>query len=363
MSNRGGSKSCRLRRIGVGLIAAGAVSPLACGKNNESAGPADASLSIDASLRDARVTGLADGLATTLDAPSADRALAPHDAADATLDASVRSESGPESGIDASPPTLSFVRLADFAPDAPASGYDFCLTLAGTTTWMGPLLASSFPRGSLGQGGANGIQFPWVSAYLGVPPGTYDLQLVAPGATDCQTGVIAPTFGLPGLVVGAHTTFAVVGNVLQRGSDAALKIAVFADDTTVTERAALRFINAISTVGYADVGTGLEMNGTFAPLVIDVAFATVGMVLADGGATDPNGYLTLAPVSGAVFSAHPTGVTTTDSDSATNVSLMARSVTTVVLLDSQNGRPQQFLACTETAPPNGAQSPCTVLPR
>jgi hypothetical protein len=348
-----------MSKTGLTLLAAATASALACGKNGGFGNTTDASTSADAPLASFSDASLTDAR------PDRAEPEAP-DASEAAFDVSAAPEASRESGAleaGGSTPTQSFLRIANFAPDAPAAGYDVCLAPVGTASWIGPLLAATFAPGSLGQGGANGIQFPWVSAYIPVAPGAYDLQLVAAGATDCQSGVIPATYGLPELVPGGHTMFAVVGNVLVRGSDAILKIAVFPDDTATTPGAALRVINAVSSVGYEDVGTGSEAAGTFAPLVTDVAFATVGTDLADGSRTDQNGYFAVAPISGAFFSAHPSGVTTADSDTATNVSLAARSVTTLVLLEGLNSRPQQFLACTETAPANGALSACTVLPR
>ena len=68
----------------------------------------------------------------------------------------------------------------------------------GTSGWIGPLLARTFPAGSLGQGGANGLQFPSVTKYFGVAPGQYDMQVVASGSTDCTTGLL-PVTPLPAL--------------------------------------------------------------------------------------------------------------------------------------------------------------------
>jgi hypothetical protein len=258
--------------------------------------------------------------------------------------------------------TQAQIRIANFAPDAPAGGYDVCLSPAGSMNWLGPMLQMTFPAGSLGQGGANGIQFPWVTAYFGVAPGTYDLQLIAPGG-NCTNGLIDTTYGLPAVAIGTRTTFAVVGDVMQTGTDAALKITAFPDDWSVNGGTALRLINAIPTIGYVDVGTGSETDGTFSPLFTSVPFGLAAMMLADGGAPDPNGYLTLAPLSGAELSAHPTGMTMTNTVAAMNVNLPSGSVTTLTLINgNDHGRPAQFLSCTDNAQPNGSQSACTVIP-
>jgi hypothetical protein len=259
-------------------------------------------------------------------------------------------------------PTQAQIRIANFVPDAPAGGYDVCLAPAGSMNWMGPMLQMSFPAGSLGQGGANGIQFPWVTAYFGVAPGTYDLQLVAPGGT-CAQGLIAPTYGLPALAGGTRTTFAAIGDVRPTGTDAALKITSFPDEWSVSGGAALRIINALPTVGYLDVGTGSATDGTFSALFTAVPFGLAAMMLADGGAPDPNGYLTLAPLSGVELSAHPPGMAMTNTAKASNVTLPSGSVTTMALINGNDGgRPPQFLSCSDGAPPNGSQTACTVIP-
>jgi len=300
--------------------------------------------------------GAADGGTGGLDA-SADSGL---DAAttDSGLDAL---DTDSEDEAHQTPQT--YVRIANWAPDAPASGYDVCLAPQGTTIWMGPLLAQDLDAGTLGQGGANGAQFPWVTRYLAVPPGQYDVQLVLAGAS-CATGVIAPTYGLPILSQGAHTTLAVVGDVRPTGNDAALKMEAFADETsTASGGAALRVIDVIPSLGYVDVGTGTLSNGNFAPLFVDVPFGAPGSVQADGGATDPNGYLTIEPLSNVELSAHATGGTI-DRATASHVSLPGGSVTTMALVNGANGgRPPQFLVCTDSGPASGAQSPCNVIPQ
>jgi len=267
---------------------------------------------------------------------------------------------GPEA--DAGAPTQSLVRVANFTAGAPAAGYDVCLAPAGTTSWMGPMLSTAFPAGSLGANGS-GVTFPSVTQYFPVPPGTYDLQLVAAGS-GCDQGVIAVTNGLPTLAVGSRTTFATVGDAQPTGNDAALKVLAFQDEQSAgAEGAALRIINAIPSMGYVDVGTGSLASNTFSPLAVYVAFGTAGTRLADGGAPDGDGYALVAPWSGVELSAHPSG-TTTDAVTGSNVSLAAGSATTMVLVGGGNGiAPPQFLACTDSAPVQGALSACSLVAR
>jgi hypothetical protein len=284
----------------------------------------------------------------------------------AEADAGAGAEAAPEAAAEASSPdagwtTQSLVRIADLTPDAPAVGFDVCLAPTGTKSWVGPLLDQSFPPGALGEGGPNGVQFATVSAYFPVPPGRYDLQLVKAGGS-CAVGVIPMTVGLPPLVAGQYTTFATVGDVNPTSDDASLKVSVLSDDHEAAPgAAALRVVNALPSVAYIDVGKGSLARGDFAPILVDVAFAAATAQLPDGGATDTNGYAQIAPTSGVLLSAHPSGATSGDTAMATNVSLVAGSVTTLALINGMNGgRPPQFFLCTDNAPPSGTQTPCRV---
>jgi hypothetical protein len=284
------------------------------------------------------------------------------DASDAmVVEAAVEAEAAP---VEAAGPPQSFVRIANFTPDAPAVGFDFCLAPSGTTSWVGPLLGQDLPPASLGQGGGpNGIQFAAVSAYFPVTPGQYDLQLVQAGATSCATGVIPVMSGVPALTANAYTTFATIGDVNPTDDDAAMKVAAFADDVTVASGStSLRVINAIPSVAAIDVGTGSLRNDDFTAIFTLVPFGAPGMTLADGGAPDFNGYVTLSPMSGALFSAHQSSVGTADLATATNVSLKAGSVTTMALINGKNsGPPPQFLVCTDNGAAVGSESPCNVV--
>lgn len=262
----------------------------------------------------------------------------------------------------AMPVTQSFIRIANWTPDAPSAGFDVCLAPMGTTNWIGPLLGQTFPASSLGQGGPNGIQFPWVTKYFGVAPAQYDIQVVPAGATDCSTGLLDTTH-LPNLALGAHTTFATVGDVNPRGNDTEIKIAVFFDDLSAPSgRAALRVVSASPLAAYFDVGTGSIMAHDFVPLFTSVGFGTAGMTLADGGTLALTGYLAIDPVSGVQFSAHPTGTTTADTVTATHVSLAAGSVTTMALVNgAYNDFPTQIVVCTDNGVVSDEQTPCAVF--
>lgn len=320
---------------------------MGCGSSNGDPAPA-AAPPTDAAVEATVVTH------TIPVAPPGSEAGAPQD-----TDASASDDAGPDATMDAAP--SAFIRLANWTPDAPSAGFDACLAPDGTTSWIGPVLAQNFPPGSLGQGGANGLQFPNVTQYFGVAPGQYSVQIIAAGSTDCTAGLL-PTTDLPGLVLNAHTTIATVGDVNPRGNDTGLKIAVFFDDTTApADAAAVRIINTIPSVAYLDFGTGTLAGQNFAPLVTGAAFAVVGSNLVGGGTPGITGYFPVPASASAQFSVHPTGTSTTDTASATHVPLAAKSVTTMTIVNGSNGGfPPQFLVCSENAPPMDHQTSCLV---
>jgi len=284
--------------------------------------------------------------------------------ASANGDSTDDAPSGSGAQVGPSSSTQALVRIANWVPDSPATGYDMCLEPAGTTSWIGPLLAQNFAAGALGEGGPNGIQFPYVTAYVGVPPGQYDLQLVAPG-NGCSTGVIGTTYGLPLLAAGSITTFAATGTVNQIDIDSPLKISVLSDQTDGNEAGALvRFVNADPTVAAAVVGMGDLAQGNFVPLFQDAAFAVAARTLADGGTTDAYGYALIAPLASQLLSAHATGATT-DLATVAHANAAAGTVTTLVLINGADEGtptvPPQLMGCIDSAPPEGALSQCTVL--
>jgi hypothetical protein len=158
-----------------------------------------------------------------------------------------------EGGIaDATPPsTLTWVRLANWSPDAPA--VDFCLAPHGTGAFRGPLAAS---LATALDAGATALAFPLVSAYLELAPDTYDARVVVAGAGNCTVGIGADTTTLAPLAAGAFSTIAVVGEELPRASDPGLQVVGFSDSTLSGTAVSLRFINASPGLTTVDFGTG-----------------------------------------------------------------------------------------------------------
>jgi hypothetical protein len=263
-----------------------------------------------------------------------------------------------------------FVRVAHWSPDAPT--LDVCFNPPGgswsdQTPQFGQLLAAAAPdagavadasasdAGDAAVAAATGVNFPQVTSYLIIPPGTYAVRLVAAGATDCTTSVV----DLPASAVlsaNTYTTVAAVGEVTPVGTDAALKLVSFTDDVTApAAQIALRFINASpsSSLTQADLGTGslVGTGGPFAPLFTGVAFGAAGTSPAtDAGTVDSNGYLADVPLTGATLSVHATAGAQ-DTSTALNDVSVASGAATIALIDGiSNGiaaDAAQLLLCTD----------------
>jgi hypothetical protein len=282
---------------------------------------------------------------------------------DAANDANIGTDSGADAGTDAASPQTN-IRFADWSPDAPATGFDFCVAAHGTTNWTGPVLGSELAdAGTIGDGGANSLQFPLVTAYLAIDPGQYDVEIVSAGATSCASGVVPATTTLPTLAANAFTTFAVVGDVSMAGSDPGLKVVAFADDSTAATGALVRFINAAPDLAAVDVGQGTLAGGNFQALFTGVQFGQPGTAAgSDAGAVDSNGYVSLAALSGARLSVHTSAGGTSDTATASNATFATGTISTLALVNGKNGGPApQFLQCQDNAATTGLLSPCSVL--
>ncbi len=280
-----------------------------------------------------------------------DAGSAAGDSALATDSAAIFDSTGPalDASLEASGPTA-LVRVANWAPDAPSSGYDVCVATHGSSSWSGPLLARMIgDAGVLGDAGAS-IQFPAMTNYLvALSPATYDVAVVAAGA-GCASPVKTAT-GLPALVAGAWYTLAIVGYAAPAGGDPALSVVVFTDDSTNAVGTAVRFLDLAPSVGLADFGLGTIASG-FSPLEVGVPFAQiVTMVAPDAGVTgaapDANGYVGVATTSSVTFSAHLSSGATADLAVASAVNLSPAPTATVALVGGKSGGGKpQLVVCT-----------------
>jgi hypothetical protein len=242
------------------------------------------------------------------------------------------------------------VRFADWSPDAPAAGFSFCLSPHGMQAWMGPFL----PKG---------LAFPGTSPYADVPPGTYDAQVVSVSSGNCSTGVLPMSTPLPSLADGTYATVAAIGDVTPTFADPSMKLAVFVDEEVgMAGHALLRVIDAAPSLGYVNVGTGTMATHNFRFLFQAASFGTPAMVTTGGQMVDPNGYAPLMPLSGVELSVQPISTYGSDVATASNVSLAAGAVATLVIVGGKTGGPPpQIMMCDDIGAAQGAASPCNVF--
>jgi len=156
-------------------------------------------------------------------------------------------------GSAAADPRFSYVRVLGLVPNG--ERVDACLAKRGTDAWIGPILAKGTPEdpGVVEEGGvALGVDDRgWsaenvASGYVKIPPGTYDVRLVASGG-DCGAP-LAEVRDAPALSGGKGASLTWLGPALAK---------VYVDE--FYERAVARFVHAAAGVGAVDfrVGSGL----------------------------------------------------------------------------------------------------------
>jgi len=373
------ARAVRLLALGVALTRAGCASSATSESDGgRDAGPHDARADGDTRVRDA----------------SADTRL--------VIDAT------PDAPGDAVVSNAVLVRLANWSPDAP--GLDFCVSPHGSSLWTGPVLQNALGTGVLGtitvvQAGAppdasadaragdasvdamnaprdssadvaldsgaglldagiseasvadvtdgsrraEGVTFPRVSPYVSLTPGLYDVRVVASGSADCTGPLFDDRTDLPAFVAGAATTLAIVGDLVDQGTDPSIAVALLSDDTSVPSgNTSIRFINAVPSV----IETSLVQSGVyFTPIVSGAQFGSVG-VDTDAGVLDSNDYLALAPVSGALWFVIDTNGNAVLAEEV-NVHVTAGVLGTVVAIGGESGPNESaigVLLCVDRAP-------------
>jgi hypothetical protein len=253
-----------------------------------------------------------------------------------------------EAAAEAAAPVTN-VRLANWSPDGPAAGYDFCVAPHGTTTWSGPQLAQV-----IGDAGTLSLAFPNVTTYFEIDPGQYDIEIVQAAAADCTAPVGAAITNLPSMAQNNFYTIAFVGDSASPppGTDPALTAIGFQDDPAPTGGTVnVRFLNAapgLNGTTTVDFGTGALGASTFAPLETSVAFGQLASsATSDAGAVDTNGYVSEPAFTSATeFSAHTTTGGNSDTATASGVMIPASSSATLVLINGKTGAAAaSFLVC------------------
>jgi len=237
------------------------------------------------------------------------------------------------------------VRIAHLSPDTPA--VDVCLAQSGGD--YGQPLFKTLAMTS-------GLSYPQVTAYLDLPTGSYTARLIHATATGCSVGAI-PDASVT-LHDGASATIAAIGVLDPSGpaaSNPSLKLAAFADDTSVTAgKTKLRFIHA--SPGTPAVDVGLEGSGGFTNVFANVGFGTTAYAY-----QSDNGFVETTPVTSNV-AARVAG-TSSDALMIPNVTLGANAISTAIAIGGKTGastNPLQVLLCSDNAPGSGLYAACAV---
>jgi hypothetical protein len=266
-------------------------------------------------------------------------------------DTGVEVDSGnPDVEQEAATPSA-FIRLANWSPDSPSTGYDFCVSAHGANSWQGPQLAAAT---SSDAGGGLTLGFPTVTTYFEIDAAAYDVEIVAGNATDCTTvvGTANTSIFAGGLTANSYYTLAIVGDTATAGSDPGVTTIGFQDDPAPTAGGVnLRFLNAapeFNGTTTVDFGTGALGASSFVGLETSVAFATLATsATSDAGTVDSNGYVSTAAFASATeFSAHTTTGGNTDTATVSGVTIAANTSATLILINGKTGgAAASFLVC------------------
>jgi hypothetical protein len=319
-----------------------------------------------------------------------------------TADSGAATDEAGDDEAAATPAPQVSLRIAHVSPDAPP--FDVCLAPTGTTAFQGPFLdafaaataaanGTPFPDDS---GAATGLSYGQVSAYFLVEPGTYDVRLVAAGATSCDAPLGGPPSGtvdagaseagapmddgslddgslddgslddggavadatvtdldagpapdaatgdgaaavttIPSVVVtGSFTTLLVAGEVTPSGSDPALVVMPLADDSIlVSGGATLRAVNALASGVAQDFGFESADGGGFLSAFTNVGFAQAATHASpDDGTLDSNGYLAVGPQNGVSFGARASSGATSDTAATQSLQIGLGAVATIAAI-------------------------------
>ena len=246
------------------------------------------------------------------------------------------------------PPARARIRVAHLSPDAPA--VDVCLKPAGGA-YRAPVLA--------GLGASAGLRYPQVTAYVELPPATYDVRVVLAGDATCANAAVADTTGI---AVGADTTatIAAIGVLDRSGAashDPGFRLALLPDATSAAAgKGKLRFVHASPGTPAVDVGLGVAH--TFQRVFANVSFGQIGK----GGAIDALGFVEASPFT-APITARLAG-STTDALTVPQVTLSAGAIATAFAIGNKTGQaanPLRVLVCSDGAS-SGLLTTCQTAP-
>jgi hypothetical protein len=271
----------------------------------------------------------------------------------------VQDDAGPYIGSMPAPTTTALLRFANWSPDSPPA--DFCIAPHGTGSFLGPIVAG-LSVASDSDAGADGVPFPFASAYTVVSPGAYDVRIVVGGTPICAVA-IHPDTPLPALAAGGAETVALIGELQPAVTgDYKLHVTVFPDDVSASGAIGLRVINAAAGMSLIDFGTG-SLATTFLSIFRGVPVGQVGL---PSGAwipflVDAKGYLSSSALASVVLSAHPTGGAADAVVTPTVVSVASGALVTFVVAGSGSSPSATLVQCIDNAGTASPFAACTVL--
>jgi hypothetical protein len=248
------------------------------------------------------------------------------------------------------PPRI-FARVAHLSPNAPA--VDFCVRPMGTTAFTGPVLES--------RGLAAGLTFSQVTGYVALPPGQWQVRLVAANATNCDTSLAGlPEYTLPNLPAGTWATVAASGRVGDSGATAFdLRPYVDTRGPIAADRMRVRFVHA--SPGTPPVDVGLVNGAMFTPIWSNTPFGAFTGVMG----ADANGYATTMPLSMVTLGVRATG-TATNALTLSNVSIPAGAQVSVFAIGiagmTAGDQRLSALVCQDLADASMGLASCARLP-
>jgi len=299
------------------------------------------------------------------------------------------------------------LRIAQLSPDFPA--IDICVAPHGTQDFTGPLLAQTFSV----DGGLVGIGYGQVSGYFSVPVGQYDVRIVAAGSPGCvltsseggvdggsdaateagddggsddasideastdagsgeaSTGPVTVILGpditnLPAIAENGVSTLLIAGLASPSGGAHGLTFSLFDDDVLLAGGgASLRAVNALATADTLDFGLG-SSSSTFVPLLVNVGFGKPSAAAAPtSGATDPHGYMPIAPFDAQMMSARAGATSKTDVAITQGAHIPLGSIATIFAIGGASGdtnHPPAMLVCIDNAQAGSPLADCSVSP-
>ncbi|HSQ66477.1 MAG TPA: hypothetical protein VLM85_24820 [Polyangiaceae bacterium] len=247
------------------------------------------------------------------------------------------------------PKTAARVRLANVVPSL--DGYDFCLTPSGGAPPAAGVLAS-------GGGGCPALLYRNVLAPYALPSGTYKVDAVAGGATDCSN----PVATAPSVNFDPATTTTVI--LFGTGGGAQLQLKAFREEESTISEPKVRFINAWSDgPSGLDIGTTSkdELPATIIGTQLYAQNAPYANVAPQSAKVDSNGYFT---VIGQITIPMGFGESGTDAGATSvavvrNVSTNGSLSTFAIGTQSDPRFPVDLMVCSQDAPPEGIYTPCS----